>query len=357
MAELAEALAARGRQVTYIVERLMSPRRASQGWQAQTLEKACLRFAPNVDAVHQLVNQAPTDSIHICQGFRGNRLIGAAQQALAARELKQWVIMETVDDVGWRGPLKRLVYRHLIYSRQTSLEGVLATGHATPDWLIRRGMPRECVFPFAYFLPERRASYATARTRSARYRVMFVGQFIERKRLDLLIDALAGIADDCIFELVVAGSGSRENELRAMAQSRLAGRVEWLGRLSLNDVPAYMATADCLVLPSRHDGWGAVISEALMTGTPAICSDRCGVAGAVKASGCGGVFRSGDVEDLSRLLRCEIARGLQTSQRRLALADWAKCLGAKAGAAYLDAILSHAAGEAERPPAPFLQEG
>ena len=34
--------------------------------------------------------------------------------------------------------------------------------------------------------------------------------------------------------------------------------------------------ADNLVLPSSHDGWGAVTTEALMVGTPVICSDTCG---------------------------------------------------------------------------------
>lgn len=51
---------------------------------------------------------------------------------------------------------------------------------------------------------------------------------------------------------------------------------------------ACMARADVLVLPSWHDGWGAVVSEALMAGTPAIASDACGSAGVVRASGVGG---------------------------------------------------------------------
>lgn len=90
-----------------------------------------------------------------------------------------------------------------------------------------------------------------------------------------------------------------------------------------------------------------------MAGTPAICSDRCGSAVVVRASGQGGVFPAGDVGALAALLRHAIAKGPQTDERRAALADWASCLGAAAGAAYLEAILSSAALNGEKPTPPW----
>ena len=47
---------------------------------------------------------------------------------------------------------------------------------------------------------------------------------------------------------------------------------------------------DCLSASSYHDGWGAVVSEALLIGIPVICSDTCGSSVIVKASGFGGIF-------------------------------------------------------------------
>ena len=117
-----------------------------------------------------------------------------------------------------------------------------------------------------------------------------------------------------------------------------------MGKLPLEEVPAVMAKADCLVLPSRHDGWGAVVSEALMVGTPVICSDHCGAAVAVVASGHGGVFESGDVKSLSTHLQTVLAAGRISSERRARLAEWARCLGAEAGADYLIKILNHKPG-------------
>jgi glycosyltransferase involved in cell wall biosynthesis len=141
----------------------------------------------------------------------------------------------------------------------------------------------------------------------------------------------------------------------AKAEKKLPGRVRWLGLRPIDEIPALMGDADCLVLPSRYDGWGAVVSEALMAGTPAICSDRCGAAGAVRASGWGGVFPSGNVEALADLLREAIVKGRQTLERRSALAEWGRCLGAGAGARYLDAILRRAPNEIKKIAPPWQQ--
>ncbi|MCF8469399.1 MAG: glycosyltransferase family 4 protein [Parvibaculum sp.] len=353
MAGLAAALAARGRDVTYVAEQAMSGDRASQGWQVPDLGTARLEFAANADEVAHLIAMAPPDSIHICQGFRANGLVGVARSALARRGLRQWVVMETVDDSGWRGGLKRLLYRSLIFLWRKRIEGVLAAGHRTRDWLAARGMPSGSIYPFAYFLPNAPLPSLSSPRQEKPFRLLFAGRFIELKRLDLLLDAFAQLDDAPPVELALAGSGPLEHELRKDAEARHERRVVWLGRKPQQDIPALMAEADCLVLPSRYDGWGAVVSEALMAGTPAICSDACGAAGAVRASGCGGVFPSGDVQALADLLRREVARGRQTSEKRAALASWAHCLGADAGAAYLESILFQTEAGGEPPMAPW----
>ncbi|WP_181257133.1 glycosyltransferase family 4 protein [Pseudaminobacter soli (ex Li et al. 2025)] len=353
MAGLAEALARRGQQVSYVAEQPMSTDRAAQGWRAPRLGAATLHFAPDRDAVTALVAKAPEDSIHICQGLRGNGLVGFAQQALARRGLSQWVVMETVDDSGWRGAFKRLEYRRLIRQSRPWLAGLLATGDATPGWLVRCGMPSEKVFPFAYFLPERWEENVRQLDSGAPFRFLFVGQFIDRKRVDLLFDALARLGDTS-FELALVGFGPLEGRLRMLGEQKLPGRVRWQGQCHIDKVPPRMAKADCLVLPSHHDGWGAVVCEALMVGTPVVCSDRCGAATAVRASGCGGVFPAGEAKALAGLLQEAMAKGRQLPAQRKALAGWARrSFGASAGASYLEAILQHAPRQGPRPVPPW----
>ena len=94
-----------------------------------------------------------------------------------------------------------------------------------------------------------------------------------------------------------------------------------------------------------------------MVGTPVICSDACGVAGVVSASGKGGVFPVNDRVRLVQLLGDQLAQGSLSEKARSQLATWATCLGSDAGAAYLENILMAAvAGHAAHPVAPWLKE-
>lgn len=154
------------------------------------------------------------------------------------------------------------------------------------------------------------------------------------------------------FQLLVVGAGPQEKHLRRLAESALPDRVCWLGRRSQAEVLLTMGQANCLVLPSRHDGWGAVISEAMMAGTTIICSDACGAAGAVKASGVGGVFPSDRGDELRTRLDEQLKSGPISTEGRIQLASWASVLGAEPGARYLINILDYAAngGSRQMPP-------
>lgn len=352
MAGLAVSLVRRGRDVTYVAQQTLSEDRVRQGWSEPSLAGVRLQLVDSRALVEDCVAAAPTDSIHLCGGLRGNALIQTARASLARRGLAQWVVMETVDDAGWQGALRRLEYGRLFRRWRGRLQGVLAIGHATPDWVAARGMPAGRVFPFAYFLPGDEATPRGPKEHAGAFRFLFAGQLIERKRLGVLLDCMRSLTT-LDFRLAVVGSGPLEKLLRELAAKALPGRVDWIGALPMTAVADEMLRADCLVLPSRHDGWGAVVSEALMVGTPVICSDACGAAGVVRASGRGGVFERDDRAGLVELLERAISSGRPSSAKRASLASWAACLSGDAGADYLLAILDHVDGRGARPLPPW----
>lgn len=348
MAELAVELSRRGFRVFCIASQAMSSERSRQGWSSPDLPGVTVHWIGEDASVRSLVDSAQANSIHLCQGIRENERIALAQRLLAKRGLRQWVVMETVDDAGLRGILKRFLYRYLFWRRKKSLRGVLAIGHRTAAWVASRGVSPNRVFPFAYFLPDRVFRFLPASAHdNTVFKFVFVGQLIARKRVDWLIRALAELTDRR-FELWIVGGGAEELALKKLAAAQLGDRVTWLGPIAMAEVPTIMAQADCLVLPSLHDGWGAVCSEALMIGTPVIASDACGVSGVVKASGVGGVFQRDNFSDLRGLLSRCLDVGCVHAAERDHLAAWARALGAKAGASYLLEILNGAT----HPPAP-----
>ena len=132
--------------------------------------------------------------------------------------------------------------------------------------------------------------------------VLFVGNLQPFKRLDLLIEAVAGIGDPSIVLLVVGG-GYGEPEFRA--QTRRLGvedRVIFAGPKSpYADLPDHYRLGDMLVLPSTHsESFGLVVLEAMASGIPAIVSSLPGPSTLVEDGADGFVADAGDVEDLKR---------------------------------------------------------
>jgi glycosyltransferase involved in cell wall biosynthesis len=83
---------------------------------------------------------------------------------------------------------------------------------------------------------------------------------------------------------------------------------------------------DLLLLPSRYDGWGAVVNEALMCGVPVVCSDNCGAAELLREPWRGATFKAGSAEDLRMVLRRWMERGKLTKQSRVRIREWSSAI-------------------------------
>ena len=343
LAALAAALAERGFKVNFIANENLSKKRIQQGWEMPELGKVKLLLAPNKDTVIRYASNAPQDSIHLCQGLRGNGLVSYAQRVIRKRGLRHWAMMETVDDSGWNGFFKKIFYRILFLYWHSHLSGVLAVGQNTLDWVVARGVERSLVYPFSYFLKEptinNLLNVSIKKNKKPSFRFIFVGQLINRKKVDLLIKAIAALKLEKI-EFWIIGGGPEEKRLRSLANILLPKKVFWLGVIPIKKIPAVIHQADCLVLPSRFDGWGAVVQEALMVGTPAVCSDKCGSSVIVEASKVGSVFSTNNQQALISSLSNQYEKGLVSSKQRQKIIKWSRCLGASSGAKYLESVLN-----------------
>lgn len=94
------------------------------------------------------------------------------------------------------------------------------------------------------------------------------------KNHTMLIEALARTHDDLVL-IAPGGRGAADDEvIRAISRHGLTERVIRPGRLSDLDRDAVIAGARALVFPSRYEGFGAPLIEAMALGTPVICSDH-----------------------------------------------------------------------------------
>lgn len=82
--------------------------------------------------------------------------------------------------------------------------------------------------------------------------------------------------------------------------------VQLVGFKPQNEIPLYMAQNDILILPSIHDGWGAVVNEALQAGMYIIVSDACGSSDLIVDRRIGQVFQHGNSKELAdNMLFCD----------------------------------------------------
>ncbi len=346
-----KALARLGHCVTIISHETHLQDRISLGWQPPNTDGLTCVLASTPTEVSALVGSAPSDAIHICQGLRGTRLGSTVQDTLKYHRRRYYIMLETVDNTGFLGFVRRLEYMRLLRLRYLNILGFLAIGHLTVDWLVARGALSNNIYSFAYFLDDSFRKVRHLERKPGPFRFMFVGELIRRKRIDWIIEALDS-QHSIPFELVVVGSGAEDTALRELAERKLPGRVKWLGTLPMHNAVEAISNADCLVLPSRHDGWGAVASESLIVGTPVVCSDSCGVAGVVQTSGFGQIFSTADRRALRNCLAKQLELGQVTLHDRRFLQSWARCLCAEAGARYLSEILSSSLGSNSNRPIP-----
>ena len=344
MGALAKSLADRGHDVTFVANSLLSKDRSQQGWERPELGKVDFILAEKKSEVIALALGAPRETIHLCQGLRGNGLVAVAQRIFKKRKIKHWILMEVIDDSGFVGIIKIMVYQILFYLWRNYLFGVLAIGQKAKSWFVARGMNKNYVYNFAYFLEKPKINNSLSSSNDLKdksiYRFIFVGRLIKLKKVDLLIKAVAALKLSNI-EIWIIGSGPEEKNLRKLSNLLLPSKVKWFGILPIKKVPNLISQADCLVLPSRYDGWGAVVCEALMVGTPAICSSACGASSVVRASGVGSVFSVNNINDLKNSLQSQVKLGGWSINQRQQLVSWAQCLNSNSGADYLDRIINN----------------
>jgi glycosyltransferase involved in cell wall biosynthesis len=101
---------------------------------------------------------------------------------------------------------------------------------------------------------------------------LFVGKFNYRKGVDILISAIINLLkqrNDFVANFV--GDGPFKKDVINLA-NKYPNNVKYLGFKEIDEIPSVMAENDVLICPSRYDGWGMVVVEAMAAGMPVISS-------------------------------------------------------------------------------------
>jgi glycosyltransferase involved in cell wall biosynthesis len=147
-------------------------------------------------------------------------------------------------------------------------------------------------------------------------RFFFCGQMIARKGVDLLLiafDRLVNIGHD--IELLLVGREADLPAFMAAIGQEARARVRYEGFQAPDKLAEYFSQSDVFVLPSRYDGWGVVVNQALGAGLPVITTDAVGAGlDLVEPHVNGLLTRAGDVDSLQSAMEYLAGRRNLVSQ-------------------------------------------
>jgi glycosyltransferase involved in cell wall biosynthesis len=340
---------AESNKIILVVEIKITEARKKAGWNIPDFGNTEIIIAPNQQQIRALLNQS--DTIHVFSGMQSFKMPSMVFKLAVKKRLRIGVILEPFDWIGWKGKLRFIKYYFLKLRYNHAISFLLTIGNKGRWCYEKTGFPKHKIYDWAYFtekpnvdLPKKIDHHLP--------RIIFVGKLDENKNVLSLVTICKQHKRD-IEKLQIIGDGYLKQTLLKDIQD---SNIEYLGILPNDEVYSYINEADLLALPSIYkDGWGAVINEALMCGTPVIVSDHCGSSVLVNENR-GRVFSIKN-NNLETVLTDFIKQLPYNSSKRQMVRDWALTnISGESAAHYFISIIEYVLQESSiKPVAPWIK--
>lgn len=268
----------RTKEVFYIIPHMMDNNRKDFGWDGKDIinnEKIRLIIRPNDQKLDELYHIDVSNAIHIYHGMVCFKPMDHYFKYGLKYSLRRFLTTEPpyiYNKPLWSHYIKFLIrdYKYAQY-----IERVFAIGGKLCENFYKKTYKWN-ITPFIYVTKEPTLQELPQRRKDNNFfNIVYVGNISKRKNVGKLIEALDDIKLGTIT-LDIIGNGERMNEIKTMIQKRDLKNIQLLGNKNLPEIYMTLKNYDAIILPSLHDGWGAVINEGLMRGCFVIVSNHCG---------------------------------------------------------------------------------
>lgn len=265
------------------------------------------------------------DDCHVFAGLHAFPGVHAAFRRAVALRRRIGIYSEPLVRQGVSGWLKDLRGRFDSLRYSDAIDFVLCIGEEARRQFAAWGFPEHRLHSWAY-VTEDMGPHPLDVPSDARLRGVFPASLIPRKGADILLSALKLMRyRDAIH--VDAFSVDPDNmddwQKTLKADADCSGVMSVLPYIPNEHLLRRLPEYDLMLLPSRHDGWGAAVNEALMAGMPVVVSKRCGSSTLLKGRPFLGQVLSPDPQQLAACLDAFVEKGRPSPEARARIRKWA----------------------------------
>lgn len=199
----------------------------------------------------------------------------------------------TMVDNRWRGDWRQRIgafYYRLFLGRV--FDGAWVPGESGVRLMRSFGVRSQCLWTGLYGADTARFQLGPELSERPK-RFLYVGAFLQRKGLHLLVDAWPKFHRDFPdWEIDLIGNNEPDPRLKVLKGVNIYGFVQ------PQELPQRLQAARCLILPSYDENWGVVVHEAISCGCCVLVSNAVGSAPDLVGQENGRIFEAGNSDDL-----------------------------------------------------------
>ncbi len=214
----------------------------------------------------------------------------------------------------FKATFRPLLYKFYSLILKRQINGIFCISELSYIQYLQVGYSKDKLIPFGYFVPKYSESdlnknshlapklyTSTISTQSlfpiSNLRLLYIGSLLPIKGLDILIQAVyKSRSNGVLCTLDIYGHGNSST----LDIDNLS--IFYKGVIPFGSSQKIMSDYDLLVVPSRYDGWGVVVNEAILSNTLVACSNAVGARVLLNKTSPNLIFNEDSIDNLYSMI-------------------------------------------------------
>lgn len=335
--------------VILMVEKEIDNRRIKDGWGIPDFGSVQVIVNPDEEKIYSVFDSK--DAIHIFSGFHSYGLVSKAFKTAIIEKRPIGIMSEPFDWIGIKGKIRFLKYSYYKQKYNKKISFILAIGNKGRWCFEKTGFSKKKIFDWGYFTET--ATIPISDNLNNLPSLIYIGTLNKSKGILPLLSIIK--KNEQVFSYFkIIGDGEYRTIIEDFV-SKNPHKYTYHKNIPNSEIYKYLSNSDVCILPSiGKDGWGAVINEALMCGTPVITSDYCG--GSALINGKRGKVFTIKEDNLESTLLSFMNELPYNNDYRIEIQQWSnKNISGEAAANYFLEVIDSVFNNKNKPEAPWIK--